>query len=142
MRRTWRRSWVGALVVLLTLALPVSASAGAQPPGSVRLFDGRTFAHWAHPERMAAVRRLPSQTSRRVARIHYLTEDGLPEVYPILRRFSDRRGRTWLRIRIPMRPNGRTPGPQAAARWGSFAPSFGSTPGLPHARLGTRRPFE
>jgi L,D-transpeptidase catalytic domain len=92
----------------VTLALPASASAGAQPAGSVRLSDGRTFAHWAHPQHRASVRQLPSQTSRRVARIHYLTEDGFPEVYPVLRRFTDRDGRTWLRIRIPMRPNGRT----------------------------------
>jgi hypothetical protein len=92
----------------VTLSLPASASAAAQPAGSVRLSDGRTFAHWAHPQHTAAVRRLPSQTSRRVARIHYLTEDGFAEVYPVLRRFSDRGGRTWLRIRIPMRPNGRT----------------------------------
>lgn len=91
----------------MTLALPASASAGAQPAGSERL-SGLTFAHWAHPEHRASVRRLPSQTSRRVARIHYLTEDRFPEVYAVLRRFTDPDGRTWLRIRIPMRPNGRT----------------------------------
>lgn len=111
MKRARRRSWVGALV-LATLALPASASARppdrAQPAGSERLEDGRTFAHWAHPQQRAFVRRMPSQTSQRVARIHYLTEDGFPEVYPVLRRFADRDGHTWLRIRIPMRPNGRT----------------------------------
>ena len=108
MKPTEGKAWVGALALLVTLALPASASAGAQSTGSVRLSDGRTFAHWAHPEQRAPVRRLPSETSRRVARIHYLTEDGFPEVYPVLRRFTDRDGRTWLRIRIPMRPNGRT----------------------------------
>jgi L,D-transpeptidase catalytic domain len=108
MRRASRTPWVGGLALLVTLALPASASAGPQPAGSVRLSDGRTFAHWAHPERGAAVRRLPSQTSRRVAWIHSRTEDGFPEVYPVLRRFRDRDGSTWLRIRIPMRPNGRT----------------------------------
>jgi L,D-transpeptidase catalytic domain len=92
----------------VTLALPAAASAAAQPAGSVRLSDWRAFAHWAHPQHTAPVRRGPSQTSRRVAGIHYLTEDGFPEVYPVLRRFTDRHGRTWLRIRIPMRPNGRT----------------------------------
>lgn len=103
-----RRSWVGALALLSTLALPAVASAGPQPPGSVQLSDGRTFAHWAHPEHKAAVRRRPSAASRRVARLHFLTEDRFPEVYPVLRRFTDRRGHTWLRVRIPMRPNGRT----------------------------------
>jgi hypothetical protein len=107
MKRARRRSGVGLLALLVTLALPTSASAGAQPAGGVRLSDGRTFAHWAHPVRSAPVRRLPSHTSRRVARIHHRTEDGFPEVYPVLRRVTDRTGRTWLRIRIPMRPNGR-----------------------------------
>ena len=108
MRAARRRSWVGALVLLVVLALPASASAGPQPAGSERLSDGRTFAYWAHPQHRAYVKRGPSRTSRRVARLHFKTEDGFPEVYPVLRRFTDRRGRTWLRIRIPMRPNGRT----------------------------------
>jgi hypothetical protein len=107
MKRARRTSWVGALALLGTLSLPASASASAQPAGSVSLSD-RTVAHWAHPERRASVRRLPLRTSRRVARIHYRTEDGFPEVYPVLRRFTDGDGRTWLRIRIPMRPNART----------------------------------
>jgi hypothetical protein len=111
MRCARRKSWVVALALIVTLALPAPASAGppasSQPVGSVRLTDGRTFAHWAHPEQRSFVTRLPLETSRRIARIHYLTEDGFPEVYAVLRRFADRDGRTWLRIRIPMRPNGR-----------------------------------
>ena len=102
------RSWLGGVALVATLALPGPASADDRAAGGVRLSDGRTFAHWAHPERRAAVRRLRSHDSRIVARIHYLTEDGFPEVYPVMRSFTDRRGRTWLRIRIPMRPNGRT----------------------------------
>ena len=102
------RPWAGALALLVMLALPASASAGAQPAGSVGPSAGRTLAYWAHPERRAFVTRWPSHASRRVARIHYTTEDGFPEVYPVLRRFTDRNGLTWLRIRIPMRPNGRT----------------------------------
>lgn len=97
-----------AIVLLATAALPVSAAAAVQPLGSVRLSDARTFAHWAHPEHASAVRRLPSKTSQLVTRIHLLTEDGFPEVYPVLRRFTNNRGHTWLRVRIPMRPNGRT----------------------------------
>ncbi|MGI8594068.1 MAG: L,D-transpeptidase [Solirubrobacteraceae bacterium] len=108
MKRTRRKSRGGALALLVTLALPASAGAGAQPAGSVLPSDGGAFAQWAHPVRTESVRRLPTQTSRRVARIRYLTEDGFPEVYPVLRRVTDRDGRTWLLIRIPMRPNGRT----------------------------------
>lgn len=102
-----RRSCLAALALLLALAVPAPAGAGAQP-GDERLSDGRRFAHWAHPVLRAVVRRLPSPTSRRLARLHYLTEDGFPEVYPVLRRLTDREGRTWLRIRVPMRPTART----------------------------------
>jgi len=107
--RARRSAWVGALPLLATLALPVSASAAAQPAAGVRLSDGRTFAHWAHPAHRAPIRSAPSQLSRQVARTRYLTEDGFPEVYLVLARYTDGEGRAaWLRIRIPMRPNGRT----------------------------------
>ncbi len=101
-----RRSLVGVLALLSLLALPAAASAGPQP--GVQLSDGRTYAHWAHPEHQGTVRRRPSPNSRRVARLHFRTEDRFPEVYPALRRFTDRRGRSWIRVRIPGRPNGRT----------------------------------
>jgi hypothetical protein len=110
-----RRSSVGTLALLSLLALPAAASAGPQPHGSVQLSDGRTFAHWAHPEDKAAVRRRPSPRSRRVARLRLRTEDRFPEVYPMLRRFTDRQGRTWFRVRIPGRPNGRTGWVRASA---------------------------
>ena len=99
---------MGALALLSALALPAAASAGPQPAGSVQLSDGRTYAHWAHPEHQGAVRRRPSPRSRLVARLHFRTEDRFSEVYPALRRFTDRRGRGWIRVRVPGRPNGRT----------------------------------
>jgi hypothetical protein len=99
---------VGALALLASLALAAPASAAAQPAGTERLSDGRTYAHWAHPQLRAAVRALPSSGSRQIARIHYLTEDGFPEVYPVLRRLTGSDGRTWLFIRISTRANGRT----------------------------------
>jgi lipoprotein-anchoring transpeptidase ErfK/SrfK len=37
-----------------------------------------------------------------------MTEDGFPEVYPVLRSRVDAQQRVWLQIRIPGRPNGRT----------------------------------
>jgi hypothetical protein len=101
------RFWLGGVALLATLALSAPASADADRDGNVRLTDGRTFAHWAHPERRAAVRRLRSHASRLVGRLHFRTEDGFPEVYPVLRSVTSR-GSTWLQIRLPMRPNGRT----------------------------------
>jgi hypothetical protein len=41
-----------------------------------------------------------------MTRLHTWTEDGFPEVYVVLSSWVDAHGQTWLRIRVPMRPNG------------------------------------
>ncbi|MBC7460326.1 MAG: hypothetical protein H7287_03090, partial [Thermoleophilia bacterium] len=63
---------------------------------------------WAHPVYTAAVRAFPSPTARQVAFVQLLTEDGFPEVYPLLDQYTDSSGGSWSRVGIPMRPNGRT----------------------------------
>jgi hypothetical protein len=99
-----------ALVALLAaLVLPAAATAASVPgaSGSVRLSNEWTLTRWAHPVRKAPIRWLPTSHARRIVRTHYLTEDGFPEVYPILRSWRDSKWNTWLEVRIPMRPNGR-----------------------------------
>jgi len=88
-------------------ALPAQAAA-TDPPGSERLSNERTLTRWAHAERFGRIRARPSQRSRSVARLRAHTEDGYPEVYVVLRRWVSEKGRTWVKVRIPMRPNGRT----------------------------------
>jgi hypothetical protein len=97
-------------VVLVALALPTvaSASSGSTAKGSVRLSNEWTSTRWAHPVRRAPIRWLPVPHARRIAPTHFLTEDGFPEIYPALRSWSDSKDHTWLEVRIPMRPNGRT----------------------------------
>ena len=96
-------------LLLVQLALSASANAGTGPGvGSERLSDERTTTRWAHSRLRAPIRRLPAPTSRRIARVRYLTELGFPEVYLVLRRWTDPDERTWVKVRIPMRPNGRT----------------------------------
>lgn len=53
------------------------------------------------------VRVAPSSSSRTITRLHYDTEDGLSEVYVLLQGFTDPQGRHWVKVRLPMRPNGR-----------------------------------
>ncbi|MGH2899596.1 MAG: L,D-transpeptidase [Solirubrobacteraceae bacterium] len=50
----------------------------------------------------------PTRGSRPVARLRFQTEDGPLEVYLVLESRRDALGRLWLRVRVPMRPNGRT----------------------------------
>jgi hypothetical protein len=75
--------------------------------GYERLSNERTFTTWAHPAaHRSAIRTSHSAKAKRVAQTHARTEDGFPEVYVILRSWTDSNGRTWLKIRVPMRPNG------------------------------------
>jgi hypothetical protein len=108
--RLFRRRAVALVLILAPLALSASANAGTSPgdAAGTRLSDERTHTYWAHSKLRAQILRLPVPTSRPIARVHYLTEDGFPEVYLVLRRWTDPDERTWLKVRIPMRPNGRT----------------------------------
>lgn len=104
-----------ALTVALagTLAAPATAAERVRPPGSdrplgnERLSNETTITRWAHADRRAPVRRHARSTSGRIARLRFHTEDGPPEVYLVLRSAVDARGRVWIKVRLPMRPNGR-----------------------------------
>ena len=86
---------------------PVRPAALETPLGDERLSDERTLSRYAGAVTQAPVRARPALGARRVTRLRYLTEDGPFEVYPVLEsRVAG--GRTWVRIRLPMRPNGRT----------------------------------
>lgn len=50
----------------------------------------------------------PTKSARTVGRLRYQTEDGPLEVYLVLESRLDGRGSLWVRVRLPMRPNGRT----------------------------------
>jgi hypothetical protein len=96
------RTWLPVLPLVAT-ALAVPATAGAD----VRLSTEHSVTRWAHANLLAKVHAKPSRRSHSIARLRWQTEDGPPEVYVVLR---SRRvgGATWMRIRVPGRPNGRT----------------------------------
>jgi lipoprotein-anchoring transpeptidase ErfK/SrfK len=82
---------------------------GAQGPlGSERLSDERRITRYAGAVARVAVRALPHTSARRVGVLRYLTEDGPFEVYPVLESHVDAAAVAWVRVRLPMRPNGRT----------------------------------
>jgi L,D-transpeptidase catalytic domain len=74
----------------------------------VVLTDDRTVARWANVADAEPIRARPDERAPRIARLHWYTEDGFPEVYLLLRRHRDAQGTDWIQLRIPMRPNGRT----------------------------------
>jgi len=74
----------------------------------IKLSDEKQITRWSHASAQATIRLAPQASSRTVARLRFLTEDGLPEVYPVLAARQDGAGRAWLQIRVPKRPNGKT----------------------------------
>jgi hypothetical protein len=95
-------------IFLLFALLAGPAFAGAAPvPGSVVISDERTITWTGVTAELTCARERPDPAARRVARLRWYTEDGHPEVYVALRRWRDARGRRWLLVRLPMRPNGR-----------------------------------
>jgi L,D-transpeptidase catalytic domain len=96
----------------LVVAAPARAATGplpsANPPGTVALSDERLITRWAHIADLQPVFSRPSGDARRVARLRLLTEDGFAEVYLVLAKWASPAGNTWMKVRIPARPNGRT----------------------------------
>jgi hypothetical protein len=103
----------GSAAPSAAMAAPLQSTQGAPaaaPPANaaVLLSNERTLTTWANPVEQAPIRAQPDSSSRTVARTRLETEDGFPEVYVLLARTTDARGRVWVRLRIPGRPNGRT----------------------------------
>jgi L,D-transpeptidase-like protein len=91
---------------------PAGASAAstptANPPGTVAVSNETTTTRWAHTADVQPVFSRPTGSARQVARLRLLTEDKFPEVYLVLARWKNDAGNTWLKVRVPKRPNGRT----------------------------------
>jgi hypothetical protein len=107
------RAAVLALTGLALAAAPAAASDAVRPLdatgplGSERLSNERTITRWAHPRATVRIRARASRSAPSVARLRLWTEDGWPEVYLALRSYVRADGETWVRVRVPMRPNGR-----------------------------------
>jgi len=95
-----------ALAAILVIA--AGAPARADTPPQLTLSNETTFTHWANAAVRARVLARPSADAHQVGRLRLLTEDGLPEVYPLLSASRDARGAGWIRVRLPQRPNGVT----------------------------------
>ena len=112
-----RRPWMVVALALIPAGIGADAAlAGLElrppdargPLGNSRLSDERTVSRIARPNVEAPIRRKPSYRSGRIDRLHFHTEDGPLEFYLLLRSKVDGDGRTWVQLRVPGRPNGRT----------------------------------
>jgi lipoprotein-anchoring transpeptidase ErfK/SrfK len=96
-----------AAVFAIALAVPAASASGGTAPVMTVVSDEATHTMWAHSASRASVRVAPNEHAAVVTRLHYMTEDARPEVYLVLRTRVAANG-TWVQIRVPMRPNGRT----------------------------------
>jgi L,D-transpeptidase catalytic domain len=101
-----------ALAVLATAPAALAAAAPKLPPftpaAMKRVSDEHRITRWGYVARVRPIFERPSLHARRVAKLHVYTEDDFPEIYVVLARWRDPKGVAWLRIRVPMRPNGIT----------------------------------
>jgi hypothetical protein len=90
----------------VALLVPSAGAAGSAdpPPGSVLLSDERSFTRWANAAEVQPIRERPETSAPQVASVSLTTEDGLPEVYILLRSWTDGSGGNWLEVRAPMPP--------------------------------------
>lgn len=85
-----------------------AASAPDAPEGAESLRGPGSISRWAFVERRTVVRAEPHHRSSAVARLGTRTEDGTDELVPVLARATAPSGGEWLRVRLPVRPNGTT----------------------------------
>lgn len=97
-----------AVAVAVAPAAAHAASPTANPAGLERLSDERLLTRWAYPGTRAPIYTRPTGQARKITRLRWLTEDGLPEIYLVLAQWKDARGNLWTKIRVPKRPNGQT----------------------------------
>src|SRR3954465_15505830 len=95
-------TFLGAMA-LMALA-PATAPAN---PATKKLSAERPVPRWAHAVARAPVRRRHDGRSSGIARLRFDTEDHFREVYLVLASYDAGPGDRWLRVRLPMRPNGR-----------------------------------
>jgi lipoprotein-anchoring transpeptidase ErfK/SrfK len=100
-----------SLALAAVATVLATAPAAASGPGDqqvVKLSNEQTTTLWAHPGSTSLIRYSPSRKSHAFRRLHLMTEDGFPEIYIALAKTVDENGAQWIKIRVPMRPNGKT----------------------------------
>ena len=98
----------GGLTAVLVMLLGLSAevpSAGAADP--FQLSEPGKLSHWAFVERTTVARTHPRHSARAVSRLATMTPERTQNLVLALERVEVQ-GRLWLRVRLPVLPNGTT----------------------------------
>src|SRR5262245_39406031 len=103
----------GAAAVAVALQpTTLHGATNARRASSPRQVEARTrrrrVGYWPLSAVSIPVHKRASTASPVVTKLHSSTEDGYSEVYLVLAKKVMRDGRTWVKIALPMRPNGET----------------------------------
>jgi hypothetical protein len=85
---------------------PPAARPALAIPAPRRLADGPELTRWAHLRHAVAARAGPGRSRRVVARVPRLTPEGTVTAVPVTGRRTGRDGRLWMRVTLPVLPNG------------------------------------
>jgi hypothetical protein len=106
-RKTPARA-LAALLLSLSLSTGLALAASG-PDGSKKVSNETTLSHYANPNDSGPIRKAPDRNARVLTHLKVNTEDRLPNVYLVLRQFTDPdTDVVWYEVRVPGRPNGRT----------------------------------
>jgi hypothetical protein len=95
----WRMTALLVPLALLGAAAPAAAKVE-------RLSEPGRLSRWAFVVRADIVRTQPDWRSKAVARLRLKTQDRTDELVMVLARTRDPAGRMWVRVRLPVLPNG------------------------------------
>lgn len=102
-----RRLLSGIAALALGATAAVAPAAGAAGPAVQPLGRLGYASYWAFVDVAAVARAAPSPRAPAVARLRTTTPDGTDDLVAVLAR-TRRGGRLWLRVRLPVLPNGST----------------------------------
>ena len=88
--------------------LPAAPEPALNVPSPVRLQRSPGVAQWASVRHSVSARASARPDARVVTRLVSVTPEGTANIVLVLRRARDRAGRLWIRVRLPVLPNGST----------------------------------
>jgi len=89
-------------------ALPPPVEPAFTPGAARRLGSTRNLSHWAPIRRVTTARSGPRPGAPAVKALGLRTPEGTQNAVAVLARVHDDRGRIWVRVALPMLPNGST----------------------------------
>jgi L,D-transpeptidase catalytic domain len=104
----WPQSPVSSPASNRALDFPASPRPALVVPKPVPLSRSSALAYWASVRVAVAPRSAPTSRAATVAWLARTTQDGTTNLVLVLGRRTDRHGRLWVHVRLPVLPNGLT----------------------------------